>query len=285
MTATVPRPAGAVERHVARQPTADARGRLPARTAGVPADRGAFLFALLVYVVYTAAPGWTWTVRNMPSDLAAGDRRCAVGDHRDDLGDRLTALLPADRRSWRPSTSRSTRTRPVVEPADRNQHPEPRRRSVDRLRHPRPRPHRSRSATGPHRPRGGDHAVAAGPAGGDHLHSGGAPRGAALHPAGSLALGATNGRRSGGRCCPRPCPGSATGSILALSRAIGEAAPLLLLGAPHVHHVQPGRRARQYTVLPMQIYNLIKQSREEFRAVGIRGDRRPARDPAADELR
>ena len=47
---------------------------------------------------------------------------------------------------------------------------------------------------------------------------------------GSLALGATRCRRSGGRRCPSAVPGIATGTILALSRALGEAAPLLLLG-------------------------------------------------------
>ena len=48
---------------------------------------------------------------------------------------------------------------------------------------------------------------------------------------GSLALGATHWQTIWQQVLPAAVPGTATGSILALSRAIGEAAPLLLLGA------------------------------------------------------
>ena len=50
-----------------------------------------------------------------------------------------------------------------------------------------------------------------------------------------------SGRPPGGRCCPSAIPGIATGTILALSRAIGEAAPLLLIGHGDVHPVRPER--------------------------------------------
>ena len=61
---------------------------------------------------------------------------------------------------------------------------------------------------------------------------------------GGLALGATRWqvtfRR---RCCRRRCPGIATGSILALSRAIGETAPLVLIGALTYVAFDPHRSA------------------------------------------
>ena len=63
---------------------------------------------------------------------------------------------------------------------------------------------------------------------------------------------------------PAAVPGIATGSILALSRAIGEAAPLLLLGALAYISFNPDGVLSQFTVLPVQIYDFIKQSREEF---------------------
>ena len=48
---------------------------------------------------------------------------------------------------------------------------------------------------------------------------------------GSLALGATQWQTTWRQVLPASVPGIATGSILALSRALGEAAPLLVLGA------------------------------------------------------
>ena len=54
---------------------------------------------------------------------------------------------------------------------------------------------------------------------------------------------------------PAAVPGIATGSILALSRAIGEAAPLLLLGALAFITFNPDGVLSQFTVLPVQIYD------------------------------
>jgi len=81
---------------------------------------------------------------------------------------------------------------------------------------------------------------------------------------GSLALGATRWQTVWKQILPAAVPGTATGSILALSRAIGEAAPLLLLGALSYIAFNPDGILSQYTVLPVQIYDFIKQSREEF---------------------
>ncbi|MSZ58325.1 MAG: phosphate ABC transporter, permease protein PstA, partial [Actinobacteria bacterium] len=63
---------------------------------------------------------------------------------------------------------------------------------------------------------------------------------------------------------PAAIPGIATGVILALSRAIGEAAPLLLLGAVTFITFNPTGPLSGYTTLPIQIFNWTKDSREEF---------------------
>lgn len=81
---------------------------------------------------------------------------------------------------------------------------------------------------------------------------------------GSLALGATQWQTISRQVLPAAIPGIATGSILALSRAIGEAAPLLMLGAVAFVRFNPDGVFASYTVLPIQIFNWISQSREEF---------------------
>lgn len=82
--------------------------------------------------------------------------------------------------------------------------------------------------------------------------------------AGSLALGATKWQTIWKQVLPAAIPGIATGSILALSRAIGEAAPLLLLGAVTFITFNPKGLDSAFTVMPIQIYNWISQSRDEF---------------------
>ena len=58
---------------------------------------------------------------------------------------------------------------------------------------------------------------------------------------GSLALGATQWQTIWQQVLPASIPGIATGVILALSRAIGETAPLLVIGAAVVRRLQPRR--------------------------------------------
>jgi phosphate transport system permease protein len=84
---------------------------------------------------------------------------------------------------------------------------------------------------------------------------------------GSLALGATQWQTIWRSVLPSAIPGTATGSILALSRAIGEAAPLLLLGAVSYIAFNPDGLKSQYTVLPVQIFSWITQSRAEFESL------------------
>jgi phosphate transport system permease protein len=81
---------------------------------------------------------------------------------------------------------------------------------------------------------------------------------------GSYALGATKWQTTWRQVLPAAIPGMATGSILALSRAIGEAAPLLLLGASTAILFNPDGLDSSYTTLPIQIFNLIKQAQSEF---------------------
>jgi len=85
---------------------------------------------------------------------------------------------------------------------------------------------------------------------------------------GSYALGATKWQTTYRQVLPAAVPGIATGSILALSRAIGEAAPLLLLGAVTFVRFNPDGLDSAYTVMPIQIFNLIKEPQEELRQLG-----------------
>jgi phosphate transport system permease protein len=81
---------------------------------------------------------------------------------------------------------------------------------------------------------------------------------------GSLALGATRWQTVRRQVLPAAIPGIATGSILALSRAIGEAAPLLLLGGLTFVSFNPSGLDSQFTALPIQIFNWISRPQEEF---------------------
>lgn len=85
---------------------------------------------------------------------------------------------------------------------------------------------------------------------------------------GSLALGATRLQTVWRQILPNAIPGTATGSILALSRAIGEAAPVLLVAGGLVFITfNPTGVQSQATVLPIQIFNYVTRPQEEFRVV------------------
>ncbi|MFM7014677.1 MAG: phosphate ABC transporter permease PstA [Actinomycetota bacterium] len=81
---------------------------------------------------------------------------------------------------------------------------------------------------------------------------------------GSLALGATPLQTTLRSVLPAAVPGIATGSILALSRALGEAAPLLLLGALVFVSFDPNGFLSGYTTMPIQIFNWTGRPQEEF---------------------
>jgi phosphate transport system permease protein len=84
---------------------------------------------------------------------------------------------------------------------------------------------------------------------------------------GSLALGATRWQTIRRQILPAAIPGVATGSILALSRAIGEAAPLVLLGALTFVTFNPEGPGSAFTVLPIQIFSWIPRAQEEFKVI------------------
>ncbi|CQR46853.1 Phosphate transport system permease protein PstA [Paraliobacillus sp. PM-2] len=70
----------------------------------------------------------------------------------------------------------------------------------------------------------------------------------------SYGLGATKWQTVKNIILPAALPGILTGTILALSRAIGETAPLVVLGIPALLLPFPGGIFDKFTVLPMQIY-------------------------------
>jgi phosphate transport system permease protein len=88
---------------------------------------------------------------------------------------------------------------------------------------------------------------------------------------GSLALGATPWQTVWKQTLPSAVPGIATGTIIALSRAIGEAAPLLLLGAVVFVTFDPNGLLSGFTTMPVQIYSLVAQPQEEFRTAASAG--------------
>lgn len=81
---------------------------------------------------------------------------------------------------------------------------------------------------------------------------------------GSLALGATVWQTTWRQTLPSAVPGIATGTILGLSRAIGEAAPLVVVGLAGSLRFDPEGVLSAITALPMQIFSLTSQSQEEF---------------------
>jgi phosphate transport system permease protein len=88
---------------------------------------------------------------------------------------------------------------------------------------------------------------------------------------GSLALGATQWQTIWKQVLPASVPGFATGVILAVSRAIGEAAPLIVVGGAVYLTFYPSGLGSDFTVLPLQIFNWISQPQEEFKNLAAAG--------------
>lgn len=87
----------------------------------------------------------------------------------------------------------------------------------------------------------------------------------------SLGMGATKWQTIVRVVMPAAIPGILTGAILALSRAIGETAPLVVLGLPLFLAFLPRTVFDMFTVLPMQIYNWTGRPQEEFQALAAAG--------------
>lgn len=88
---------------------------------------------------------------------------------------------------------------------------------------------------------------------------------------GSLALGATRWQTIRRQILPAAMPGVLTGVILAIARATGEAAPLLLVGAVTFVTFDPSFLENAYSTLPVQIFNYSKRPQEEFRVLAMAG--------------
>jgi phosphate transport system permease protein len=87
---------------------------------------------------------------------------------------------------------------------------------------------------------------------------------------GAYALGATKWQVVWRQVLPGSIPGIATGSILALSRGLGETAPLLLVGALTYVSFNPTVLG-EFTALPVQIYQWVAQPQPEFKVLAASG--------------
>jgi phosphate transport system permease protein len=83
----------------------------------------------------------------------------------------------------------------------------------------------------------------------------------------SYGLGATKWQTIWHHVLPSALPGILTGTILAVSRAIGETAPLILVGASSFLNRDPSSIFSRFTALPIQIYNWTTRPQDEFRNI------------------
>ena len=81
----------------------------------------------------------------------------------------------------------------------------------------------------------------------------------------SYGLGATKWQTVWSHVLPNAVPGILTGTILAISRAIGETAPLVVIGASTVIFFDPENAFSKFTTLPIQIYQWTSRPQDEFR--------------------
>jgi phosphate transport system permease protein len=80
-----------------------------------------------------------------------------------------------------------------------------------------------------------------------------------------FGLGATHWQVIWHHVLPSAMPGVLTGTILAVSRAIGETAPLVVVGASTFIALDPSGPFSKFTVLPIQIYQWTSRPQDEFR--------------------
>lgn len=87
----------------------------------------------------------------------------------------------------------------------------------------------------------------------------------------SLALGATKWQTIQNHVLPYAMPGILTGTILAMSRAIGETAPLITIGALTYIRFDLKGPLDLFTVLPIQIFNWVSLPKAEFQELAAAG--------------
>lgn len=82
-----------------------------------------------------------------------------------------------------------------------------------------------------------------------------------------MALGSTKWQTVRAHVLPNALPGILTGTILALARALGETAPLVVVGASTFITTDPGGPFSKFTVLPIQIFQWTSRPQDEFRSI------------------
>ncbi|VAX21775.1 Phosphate transport system permease protein PstA (TC 3.A.1.7.1) [hydrothermal vent metagenome] len=87
----------------------------------------------------------------------------------------------------------------------------------------------------------------------------------------AFALGATKWQTARAHVLPAALPGIVTGVILAMSRAIGETAPLIMIGALTYVAFVPDGPMDAFTALPIQIYNWASRPQEAFHELAAAG--------------
>ncbi|MEL7234104.1 MAG: PstA family ABC transporter permease [Chloroflexota bacterium] len=83
----------------------------------------------------------------------------------------------------------------------------------------------------------------------------------------SYGLGATKWQTIWRQILPIAVPGILTGSILAFSRAVGETAPLIVVGAATAINADPTNPFMVFTVIPIQIYDWTSRPQDQFRDI------------------
>jgi phosphate transport system permease protein len=83
----------------------------------------------------------------------------------------------------------------------------------------------------------------------------------------AFGVGATRWQTTWHHVLPNALPGILTGSILAVSRAIGETAPLIIVGASTFISIDPDGPFSKFTALPIQIYQWTTRAQSEFHAI------------------
>ena len=87
----------------------------------------------------------------------------------------------------------------------------------------------------------------------------------------AYAMGADQWQVIKGVVLPSAVPGILTGTILAMSRAIGEAAPVIAISALVYMTFIPAHPMERFTVLPIQIFNWVARPQEDFRGLAAAG--------------
>ena len=83
----------------------------------------------------------------------------------------------------------------------------------------------------------------------------------------AYGVGATRWQTIWHHVLPNALPGILTGSILAISRALGETAPLIVVGASTFISIDPDGPFSKFTALPIQIYQWTTRAQSEFHAI------------------